>query len=78
MLSGLFEMSCLWYVLQANIGDAFLIQLQTGQFYSASWWIQQADTTRLPSPSEIRTMLSDICANSDADVQFDKLTFSIT
>ncbi|KAE8444508.1 hypothetical protein EG329_000492 [Mollisiaceae sp. DMI_Dod_QoI] len=50
----------------------------TGQFYSASWWIQQADTTRLPSPSEIRTMLSDICANSDADVQFDKLTFSIT
>lgn len=33
---------------------------------------------RLPSPADIRTMLSDICANSDADVSFDKLTFSIT
>ncbi len=32
---------------------------------------------RVPSPAEIRTMLSDICANSDADVSFDKLTFSI-
>lgn len=50
----------------------------TGQFYSASWWIQQADTMRLPSPADIRTMLSDICANSDADVSFDKLTFTIT
>src|SRR5208282_1772480 len=49
-----------------------------GQFYSASWWIQQPDPSRTPSPSEIRTMLSDICANSDADIQFDKLTFSIT
>jgi hypothetical protein len=52
--------------------------VQTGQFYSASWWIQQADTMRLPSPADIRTMLSDICANSDADVSFDKLTFTIT
>ncbi|KAH6673593.1 hypothetical protein B0J14DRAFT_480829 [Halenospora varia] len=50
----------------------------TGQFYSATWWIQQVDTNRLPAPVEIRTMLSDICANSDADVSFDKLTFSIT
>jgi hypothetical protein len=33
---------------------------------------------RTPSPSDIRTMLSDICANSDADVSFDKLTFNIT
>lgn len=33
---------------------------------------------RLPSPTDIRTMLSDICANSDADVSFDKLTFTIT
>jgi hypothetical protein len=55
-----------------------LTPLQTGQFYSASWWIQQADTSRLPSPNDIRTMLSDICANSDADVSFDKLTFTIT
>lgn len=51
---------------------------QTGQFYSASWWIQQAETMRQPSPADIRTMLSDICANSDADVSFDKLTFAIT
>jgi len=33
---------------------------------------------RLPSPENTRTMLSDICANSDADVSFDKLTFTIT
>ncbi|CAL3965414.1 unnamed protein product [Diplocarpon coronariae] len=50
----------------------------TGQFYSASWWIQQADSTRQPGPVDIRNMLSDICANSDADVAFEKLTFSIT
>ncbi|EHL02946.1 putative KH domain-containing protein [Glarea lozoyensis 74030] len=50
----------------------------TGQFYSASWWIQQVDTSRLPSPADIRTMLSDICANSDADISFEKLTFTIT
>ncbi|KAI6244878.1 Meiotically up-regulated protein [Erysiphe necator] len=50
----------------------------TGQFYSASWWIQHVDSSRLPSPADIRTMLSDICANSDADVSFDKLTFTIT
>jgi len=31
-----------------------------------------------PSPADIRTMLSDICANSDADVSFDNLTFTIT
>lgn len=55
-----------------------LTRTQTGQFYSASWWIQQADTSRLPAPADIRTMLSDICANSDADVSFDKLTFTIT
>lgn len=33
---------------------------------------------RAPSLSDVRNMLSDICANSDADVSFDKLTFSIT
>ena len=32
---------------------------------------------RAPSPSDIRTMLSDVCTNSGADVGFDKLTFSI-
>ena len=33
---------------------------------------------RLPSPTDIQTMLADICANSDADVVFDKLTFNLT
>jgi hypothetical protein len=53
----------------------------TGQFYSATWWIQTpapADAMRAPSPQDVRNMLSDICANSDADVAFDKLTFSMT
>ncbi|KAL1868964.1 hypothetical protein VTK73DRAFT_3425 [Phialemonium thermophilum] len=49
-----------------------------GQFYSASWWIAQPETRQLPSANDIRTMLGDICANSDADVTFDKLTFAIT
>jgi hypothetical protein len=52
--------------------------IQTGQFYGAQWVILQAETARLPSPTDIRTMLSDICANSDADVSFEKLTFTIT
>lgn len=33
---------------------------------------------QLPGPADIRTMLSDICANSDADLSFDKLTFTFT
>ena len=37
----------------------------------------QANSMRAPSPADIRTMLSDICTNSGADVGFDKLTFSI-
>ena len=32
---------------------------------------------RTPSTNDIRTMLSDICTNSSADVGFEKLTFSI-
>ena len=32
---------------------------------------------RAPSPADIRTMLSDICTNSGADVGFDKLAFSM-
>ena len=32
----------------------------------------------LPSPAEMRSTLSDICAHSEADVFFDKMTFSIT
>ncbi|KAI9828239.1 MAG: hypothetical protein M1826_006065 [Phylliscum demangeonii] len=58
------------------------IMTLAGQFYSASWWILLPDPVsangmRAPSPSDIRTMLSDICTNSGADVSFDKLTFSI-
>ncbi|KAI9816194.1 MAG: hypothetical protein M1827_001795 [Pycnora praestabilis] len=58
------------------------IMALAGQFYSASWWILlpdpgQANGMRAPSPADIRTMLSDICTNSGADVSFDKLTFSI-
>ncbi|OBT76443.1 hypothetical protein VF21_03956 [Pseudogymnoascus sp. 05NY08] len=50
----------------------------TGQFYSASWWIQAPHGGRMPSPQETRSMLPDICANSDAELTLDKLTFSIT
>lgn len=37
----------------------------------------QATAMRAPSPADIRTMLSDICTNSGAEVGFDKFTFSI-
>ena len=37
----------------------------------------QANAMRAPSPSDVRTMLSDICTNSGADVSFDKLNFNI-
>lgn len=56
---------------------------QAGQFYSASWWLHlppdaaQSNSMRVPSPADTRTMLSDICTNSGADVGFDKFTFSI-
>ncbi|KAK7431491.1 hypothetical protein QQZ08_001981 [Neonectria magnoliae] len=49
-----------------------------GQFYSAGWYIQQPETRQLPGPADIRTMLGDICANSEADLSFDKMTFTIT
>ncbi|KAH7375613.1 KH domain-containing protein [Plectosphaerella cucumerina] len=49
-----------------------------GQFYSASWFLLAPDghqmppqARQLPSPVDIRTMLGDVCANSDADVSFD-------
>jgi hypothetical protein len=52
-----------------------------GQFYSATWWIMQADpsqaNSRPPSPADIRQMLSDICTNSGADVSFEKFSFAI-
>lgn len=37
----------------------------------------QPNAMRAPSTSDVRTMLSDVCTNSGADVSFDKLTFSI-
>lgn len=54
------------------------IMALTGQFYAASWWIQTPLGGRFPNASDIRTMLADICATSDADVMFDKLTFNIS
>ena len=36
-----------------------------------------ASSMRAPSPSDIRTMLSDICTNSGAEIGFEKLTFAI-
>ncbi|OAX78418.1 hypothetical protein ACJ72_07275 [Emergomyces africanus] len=58
------------------------IMALAGQFYSASWWLILPDPTqsgsmRGPSPADVRTMLSDICTNSGAEVSFDKLTFTI-
>lgn len=57
------------------------IMALAGQFYSASWWIIMSDPNqggiRSPSPHEVRPMLSDICINSDADVSFENMTFSI-
>ncbi|CAM1511392.1 Fc.00g089050.m01.CDS01 [Cosmosporella sp. VM-42] len=49
-----------------------------GQFYSAGWYIQQPEPRQLPNPVDVRTMLGDICTNSDADVSFDKMAFTIT
>ncbi|KAK3956215.1 hypothetical protein QBC32DRAFT_156885 [Pseudoneurospora amorphoporcata] len=49
-----------------------------GQFYHASWWINQQDPRLLPSAQEIRALLSDVCANSDADIAFDKVAFTLT
>ncbi|CAL5868155.1 uncharacterized protein PFLUO_LOCUS2379 [Penicillium psychrofluorescens] len=57
------------------------IMALAGQFYSASWWIIMPDPAqggvRAPSTPEVRSMLSDICTNSEAEVSFDNLTFTI-
>ncbi|KAG4220060.1 hypothetical protein PC116_g31461, partial [Phytophthora cactorum] len=37
----------------------------------------QAGISQLPGPHEIRAMLGDISASSDADISFDKMTFTI-
>ncbi|KAK3318372.1 hypothetical protein B0H66DRAFT_235181 [Apodospora peruviana] len=47
-----------------------------GQFYTATWSIYQPGGQH-PGPNDIKTMLCDICANSDADVSFDQ-SFTIT
>ncbi|KAI1437201.1 hypothetical protein GGR50DRAFT_686020 [Xylaria sp. CBS 124048] len=47
-----------------------------GQFYYGSWWFQQVGS--VPSPHDVRSMLGEICSNSDADIAFDKMTFTIT
>lgn len=52
------------------------IMALAGQFYYASWWYQQMSTTL--GPHDIRHILSGICSNSDADISFDKTTFTIT
>ncbi|CRG83939.1 hypothetical protein PISL3812_01295 [Talaromyces islandicus] len=56
------------------------IMALAGQFYSASWWTSVPDPSQggiRPSPAEIRPMLSDICTNSNADVSFENMGFSI-
>ncbi|KAK4193943.1 hypothetical protein QBC35DRAFT_10419 [Podospora australis] len=51
----------------------------TTQFYIAMWFISVPDNRQpLPSPHDIRAMLGDICANSDADVTFEKMSFTVT
>ncbi|KAF4513541.1 hypothetical protein G6O67_000804 [Ophiocordyceps sinensis] len=49
-----------------------------GQFYGAGWYTQHSDQRQLPGAVDIRTMLGDICTNSDADLSFDKVNFSVT
>ncbi|KAJ0118150.1 hypothetical protein J7T55_014603 [Diaporthe amygdali] len=47
-----------------------------GQFYSG-FWAAQPDGRRLPEDNDIRLMLGDICANSDAEISFQRLSFTI-
>ncbi|OAA47748.1 KH domain-containing protein [Metarhizium rileyi] len=49
-----------------------------GQFYGAGWYIQQPDVRQQPAPGDIRTMLSDICANAEADLSYDRMSFTAT
>lgn len=63
-------------ILKLNVSR--LTMRQAGQFYSAGWYMQHPEARQLPNPTDIRAMLVDICANSDADLSFDKLNFAIT
>lgn len=49
-----------------------------GQFYSASWWIQQLDPRTAPPPHDVRLILGGISAESGADILFEKSTFTLT
>lgn len=49
-----------------------------GQFYGAGWYLQQPENRTLPAAHEIHGMLAEICANSDAEVSFDKASFTVT
>ncbi|KAG6004154.1 hypothetical protein E4U21_001371 [Claviceps maximensis] len=49
-----------------------------GQFYGAGWYLQQPDIRNQPAITDIRTMLSEICANAEADLSYDKMSFTIT
>lgn len=51
---------------------------QAGQFYSAAWFMQQPDPRQFPNGADTQVMLGDICANSDADISFDKMSFNVT
>lgn len=82
MLNGLSGKLWLWYDwLTAFSMKLANLTCQAGQFYSASWWIIMPDPVqggiRAPSTAEVRSMLSDICTNSEAEVSFDNLTFTI-
>ncbi|KYK59441.1 KH domain-containing protein [Drechmeria coniospora] len=49
-----------------------------GQFYAAGWYTQLPDQRQIPNLDETKTMLGEICANSDADISFDKMNFSVS
>lgn len=51
---------------------------KAGQFYGAGWYTQHSDQRQLLGPVDIKAMLGEICANSDADLSFDKMNFTVT
>ncbi|CAK7199964.1 hypothetical protein SEUCBS139899_002652 [Sporothrix eucalyptigena] len=49
-----------------------------GQFYCGFWAVAQTDTRQMPNPTEIQSILGEVCSNSDADVAFQNWAFTIT
>ncbi|KAG6316794.1 hypothetical protein E4U44_000461 [Claviceps purpurea] len=49
-----------------------------GQFYGAGWYFQQPQPPHHHAVIDIRTMLSDICANAEADLSYDRMSFTAT